>query len=298
MTGFSADWLRLREPFDHAAREASAPALDLASLAPRLRRHAATDAPLTVMDLACGTGANLRELAPRLGGRQRWLLVDHDPALLSALPARLSEWASAQGHALTPQSGGWHLAGPGFAADITLQRTDLVAGLDTLDFDAVQLVTGSALLDLVSADWFDAFARRACAARVALLFALNVDGRTTWHPQDTDDETVHAAFLRHQRRDKGFGPALGPTAVAHASQVLKAAHYQVRQAPSDWPIDPSRSVSVPLLTAMIEGMAAAASEQDPDASTVIQAWRSRRQACANRSRLVVGHADLLAWPQA
>ena len=65
MTGFSADWLALREPFDRSARQAAAAAFDLPALAGRLRG----DKPaLEVVDLACGTGANLRELGPRLRG--------------------------------------------------------------------------------------------------------------------------------------------------------------------------------------------------------------------------------------
>ena len=75
MTGFSADWLSLREPADTRARDANL-TTELARLA---RRHV----PARFIDLACGTGANLRYLAPYVGGDPQWLLIDNDTALLA-----------------------------------------------------------------------------------------------------------------------------------------------------------------------------------------------------------------------
>jgi SAM-dependent methyltransferase len=296
MTGFSADWLRLREPFDHQARERAANALGLAAHAVRWHSRAA-GAPLAVMDLACGSGANLRELAPRLGGPQRWCLVDHDPALLAAVPHALAEWATQPGHRLSSRGDMLHVSGPGFSAEVTRRTTDLARDLATLDFASVQLVTASALLDLVSEPWLQQLAQQGRSAGTALLFALNVDGRTQWQPADPHDDTVHREFSLHQRRDKGFGPALGPQAVPCAQQVLARAGYQVTQAPSDWVIDATSAPggdAAAMLTAMVDGMAAAAIEQAPGSAAGVQAWQARRHAALAATRLVVGHADLIA----
>lgn len=298
MTGFSADWLRLREPFDHQARERAAAALGLPAHAERWRRGAA-EAPLAVMDLACGSGANLRELAPRLGGLQRWCLVDHDPALLAAVPHALAEWATQPGHRFSSRGDTLHISGPGFSAEVTRRTTDLARDLATLDFASVQLVTASALLDLVSEPWLLQLAQQGRSAGTALLFALNVDGRTQWQPADPHDDAVHHAFSLHQRRDKGFGPALGPQAVPRALQVLAGAGYQVTQARSDWVIDATATPlpggnAAAMLAAMVDGIAAAAIEQAPGSAPGAQAWQARRQGTLAATRLVVGHADLIA----
>ena len=84
-SGFSAAWLALREPHDAAARAAELVGLlrtRSSDDAQRRRRRARCRA--TIVDLGAGSGANLRWLAPRLGGEQAWLLVDHDAALLAA----------------------------------------------------------------------------------------------------------------------------------------------------------------------------------------------------------------------
>ncbi|WP_382325041.1 hypothetical protein ACFJI0_11525 [Hydrogenophaga sp. UC242_53] len=83
---FSADWLQQREPFDTAARDEAARHLQLAARFHAMAPPAGT--PWRVIDLGCGTGANQRWLAPRLGGPQQWLVVDHDAALLRGCATR------------------------------------------------------------------------------------------------------------------------------------------------------------------------------------------------------------------
>src|SRR5262249_37166920 len=68
---FSAAWLTLREPADHAARSDR--------LARRAGAAIGTRRPVRIVDLGCGTGSNRRYLTTRLPLPQRWLLVDRDP---------------------------------------------------------------------------------------------------------------------------------------------------------------------------------------------------------------------------
>ena len=89
VSGFSADWLALREPFDAAARTSA--------LVAELRAHLPRGTPLEILDLGCGAGSNLRHLAPLLGGPQRWRLADHDATLLQAALATTHAWADERG---------------------------------------------------------------------------------------------------------------------------------------------------------------------------------------------------------
>lgn len=272
---FSADWLRQREPFDRAARDEAARGLHLAA---RLRAMApAAGTPWRVIDLGCGTGANQRWLAPRLGGAQQWLVVDHDAALLRRWPSGL--------------------CGPGFEVSIVSRQMDLARHLATLPWHAAHLVTASALLDLVSADWLQRLVSHAAAARAAMLFTLNVDGRHDWEPGDPLDSTVGRLFAQHQRRDKGFGPALGAAAVSALRRALQRSGYRVFSAASDWRIHSLESAPAGALQhALIDGIAQAACEQAPASLAALEAWRQRRHAQAASGSLRVGHVDLLALP--
>lgn len=290
MTTFSADWLALRAPFDQAARAAAAPTLGWPALAAQLQ---AAGSVTTVLDLGCGTGATLRALAPQLGPQQRWRLVDHDAELLAAVPPALAAWAPAQGLRLNEQGDLLVLEGAGRRIEVARCRGDLVAGLADLPWAGTQLVTASALLDLVAAPWLAALVTHCRAARAAVYWALSVDDRVTWQPADAGDALVHAAFRAHQQRDKGFGPALGGAAVAQASALLAQAGYRVAQATSDWCV--AGATDPAMLAAMLQGMAAAAAEQQPADAAVVQAWRARRWAQRAATRLCVGHVDLLAW---
>lgn len=291
--GFDAGWLDLREPWDRAARDAAARTLDAAALASGLRGPGGV---LGVLDLACGTGANLRDLAPRLGGAQRWTLVDHDRALLRALPARLQRWAAAQGHAAQVDASGGHgtltAAHGGWTVHWQARRLDLLHDFEALPWEGVHLLTASALIDLVSEAWLLQLVDACRAHGAAVWLALSVDGRDRWTPADPDDAAVLAAFHAHQVRDKGFfGPALGPQAPQVLARRLAAAGYRVNTAASDWVLDDPAATA--LRRALIDGWCTAACAQQPAQAATFQAWAERRQAQADTLSLHIGHTEVV-----
>lgn len=294
MTAFSVDWLRMREPFDHAARNEASMAFvgHVASW-----RERSTNRPLRALDLACGHGANVRELAPRLRGAQHWRLLDHDPTLLAAVLPTLSEWARKNRFgfelAAAASDPAIEIIGPDFRAKVVCQQIDLARDLATLELGEA-LVTASALLDLVSAPWLATLVSKAWSARCALWFALTVDGRLTWDPSDPGDTNVQKLFSQHQQRDKGFGPALGPHAVGFAWEEMSSVGYRPLRMQSDWVIDGAQAPD--MQRAMLDGLAAAAIDQDANARAAVQAWQDRRDARLGTSRLRVGHVDIVATP--
>ena len=299
MSGFSTDWLRLREPFDKAARAIAMPALGLDQHVQSWQQHAKSGV-VQMVDLGCGSGANFRALAPHLGPAQHWRLYDHDPALLAAVPAAISEWTiqTQQGHVdVVSGQGGKriHVQCPQFTATIELHCVDLARHLSSVSLTGVHLVTGSALLDLVSQDWLSALVAQAQLNHTAMLFALSVDGRTTWYPVDQQDDRVHALFTQHQNRDKGFGPALGMHAVPTVLRQLSQAGYVVRQSQSDWLMKGVGDQA--MLLALIDGIKDAAIEQSPSEQNMLMDWALRRKHAIAACELRVGHVDFLAtWP--
>ncbi len=259
MSGFTTDWLALREPADALARDA-------ALIGPFVP---GTGATRRVVDLGAGTGANLRYLAPRLGGPQDWLAVDSDPTLLGALAAR---------------------AAPAGVRVRTL-RLDLARDLEALPLGEHALVTAAALLDLVAAPWLARLAARCVVAQAGVLFALTYDGRIEWSPADDGDARIRELVNLHQGTDKGFGPALGPAAAAVAGRVFEERGYRMRRARSDWMLG---TESHALQAALVDGWVAAALEIAPREAAAFEDWRRRRHAhlATGASRLRVGHVDL------
>jgi len=289
MSGFSAAWLDLREPHDRRARDEN--------LTRRLRQWCPGEARLQVVDLACGSGANLRYLAPRLGGRQAWLLLDHDPELLAAVPARLARWAAGCGWQCTAAAAGLCILGRTLDCQVRTQRCDLTTGLQRLPAADCQLVTCSALLDLVSAAWLRTLAAHCRATGAAVLWTLSYDGRLRFSPPRPGDAELRGLVNRHQRRDKGFGPALGPKAAGVARAELGQLGYRTWEAVSDWQIGTHQRE---LQAALLAGCAGAAAEVAPARKPALERWLTRRRAVlkAGRSYLRVGHLDLLGLPHA
>ncbi len=288
MSGFSAEWLALREPFDAAARSTSLISALRAQLAP-----GTDDAPLRVVDLGAGAGSNFRYLAPLLGGTQHWRLTDNDRTLLGAALATTQAWSERRGDETVRGESGIEIRGRSFACAIRCEQVDL-ADLAALSLPDKGLVTAAALLDLVSRAWLDKLAQRCRAARAAVSLALTYDGRTTANPSEPEDAAVLALFNRHQLFDKGFGPALGMRAAAAAEAAFEAHGYQLAVATSDWLVGREEHA---LQLALLDGWLGAALEIAPESRLALTSWHERRRAhvLAGRSSLSVGHVDLVGW---
>ena len=261
-------WLALREPLDAASRSTAL-------------THAVVDAlprnrPLRIVDLGCGTGSNVRYLRRSLPGAHEWLLVDAELSVLRVARDGLQ-------------------SGP-CTAEFETRQLDLGARDAPEIFAGRDLVTASALLDLVSAEYLTWLAGRCRENGAVALFALTYTGRSTSTPAEPEDDEMCVLLNRHQQQsDKGFGPMAGPDAVACAERAFAAAGYRVRRERSAWHIAPEARELQRLL---IEGWADAAREMTPPDSARIDDWLARRLAhvAAGRSRIVVAHEDLLVVP--
>jgi methyltransferase family protein len=260
---FSTQWLALREPYDQAARNPSV--LDA------VRRAFAPFPVVRVADLGCGTGSTMRAVAPLLPVRQDWRLVDNDAALLEAA----------------------HDQAPAIC-EVTTAQVDLASDLGRALAEDTDLVTTSALLDLVSLEWLERLVAMLAIGGRPLYAALSYDGRVGLSPASPNDEAIIAAVNLHQLTDKGFGPALGPGAAATASDLLRREGYSIREGHSDWSFAPSDRV---IQLEMLAGWSGAAAEMGV-APGLLDDWLAERREHieAGRSQMRVGHLDFFAAP--
>ncbi|GIE32492.1 trans-aconitate methyltransferase [Actinoplanes italicus] len=247
---FSAAWLSLREPADASAR-----ALELVEQLPGTVR--------TVRDLGCGTGSLGRWLSPRLGAGQHWIMTDRDPALLL--------------HAAESMPDG---------VTVSTQRLD-VTDLTAADLADTDLVTCSALLDLLTAEEVERLAGVCAEARVSVLFTLSVTGEVQLAPHDPLDAEFEAGFNAHQRRVMDGRRLLGPDAPRVAEEAFTRAGATVTVRPSPWRLGPA----MPALTAeWLRGWVGAAAEERPD----LPAGDYLERRLAALPHASVGHKDVLA----
>ena len=278
MTGFSADWLALREPADHRARNAK--------LAHAVTSYFEGWRPVTVIDMGCGTGSNLRATAPLLGPDQFWTLVDYDAQLLAAARERLTAWAEGSAE----KDGALVLFKGARRITVSFRQADLSAELDDVLSAGANLVTASALFDLVSADFLAKLIAGIAARKSAFYTVLTYDGDQRWMPEHAADAAMLAAFHAHQARDKGFGASAGPGAPDLLSEGFAAAGYTVMEGDSAWRLGPDDEALIDELAA---GYAAAVAETGMVPPADLESWRSEA-----RTGCIVGHADTFATPPA
>ncbi len=266
MTGFSSEWLALREPYDLSARNETIEALFVTRL-PENRL-------VKLLDLASGAGSTVSALKEKVPSPQAWMLVDNDPALLEVASGRFDDLPM---------------------GSLETEQLDLSSSLDLLDFASYDAITTSAFLDLVTEPFLSKLIDRITAARKPFLASLSYDGRAGCSPIDPLDERIRQAMNTHQQTDKGFGAALGPFAWSVASDLFRQRGYEVQVGPSDWQADgKSDSFQKALLTGWLE----AASEVGED-HKALETWRERRwrEVAAGELSVFVGHQDLVAYPK-
>ena len=195
MSGFSAEWLTLREPYDLNSRNPTVIDAVAAALEPL--------SSVRIVDLASGTGSTIRALSPFLPARQSWKLIDNDLGLLARAAA-------------TPRAK--QVAATTIPLDL---NRDLEAALD----GPIDLVATSALLDLVSESWLDRLVVEIAARSMLFYAALSYDGRTKLSPPDPLDAAIAAAVsitsaqTRVLDRRSGQLPPLSPSTASRRSAI-------------------------------------------------------------------------------
>lgn len=279
MSGFDPKWLHLREPVDHRSR-------NKALLAEMAATFADRDS-LSIVDLGCGLGSNLRGLSAHLPQRQQWRLVDYDAALLAAAREELLGWAdsgSRSGDDIMIEKNGRAMRVSFVQADLA---QDLAGALDP----APDLVTAAALFDLCSREWIGRFAGEVSARKAVFYTSLTYDGREVWQPAHSADSPVLAAFHADQITDKGFGRSAGPEAPQALLNAFKERRYAVSAADSFWRLDVG---DAPLIHALAEGIGAAVQGCDHLDAEAVASWLEAR--LQPGVTCMIGHRDCLCRP--
>lgn len=284
MSGFSLDWLDLREAADQRARDKKllVDAIRFVDAGQEDGREDGQEkrekpvASKVIMDLGTGSGSTFRAFNSVMqdqAGSHTWRLIDNDAALLAAAKKRVPQGVNAETHLLD------------------LNR------IPDLPMEGVRLVTSSALFDLVSERFVnelaDTLLGNSKGKPPGFYSALNYDGSTDWTPAHPLDRKVLEAFNRDQQTDKGFGPALGPQAAAVMEQKFIKLGFTVACAQSPWQLD---GVEVELVRELINGIGNAVKHDPLLAPNDLRNWMEFRLAHADSGTCSVGHIDLLALP--
>ncbi len=278
MSGFSTSWLALREAADHRSRNED--------LADTLKTRFLQREEIHVIDLGCGTGSNLRATSALLPNSQYWTLVDHDPALLAAAKRELMSWAI--DHDVFPDK--LVLRQDNKRITVVFHQADLARDLETvLDKQPkLDLVTASALFDLVSLEFIQRFAAAIAKRRVVFYTTLTYNGMQRWLPRTPNDQQMNGAFHHHQVTDKGFGAACGPTAPVELFEQFETHGFSISEGDSPWKLGPADSK---LIAELAIGFAAAVRQTKALSDADIDKWIARP-----RTNAEVGHTDTLAIP--
>ena len=290
MTGFSSQWLTLREPADHRARNQTL----LKEVQQYFERTQpglgqSQHTPMHMTDLGCGTGSNLRALAQDFPAYQHWTLIDYDPLLLDAARALLTSWSDS---VVENRSGDLpdselRILKNGKQISVSFVQEDLSKNIERVLAQHTDLLTAAAFFDLVSPDWIVRFCQ---SLKSPLYTVLTYDGTEKWLPPHAADQLVLAAFHAHQSTDKGFGLSAGPGAIQIIQSQLTTRSFNVQLEKSPWILDIADKA---LMQALATGSANAVAETNRVPTIDLNAWLAARK---QAEHCEIGHWDLFARP--
>ena len=270
MSGFSIEWLNLREVSDHRARDKNL----LKNAVDWLNNLQTKDR--VIVDLGSGTGSTIRCLqrfTTQLPSIQ-WRLVDNDPEVLAEAIDRHSNDYSVES----------------FLVDLSETQK--------LPLDSVSMITASALFDLVSENFIQELCQLVKGKNdyrpVGLYSALNYDGCIKWTPSHPLDAAILVNFNTDQRRDKGFGPALGPDASDFLQSQFNVTKFQCLSANSPWLLD---SGDYLITESLINGISEVALQTDGLTNSDVLSWKAFRMKNIRTGSCFLGHTDILVLPQ-
>ena len=217
-------------------------------------------------------------------------------ALLEAAVTRLTDWADGadrQQEKLILFKGAKRIT-------VEFRAADLARDLEAALGPNANLVTASALFDLVSAAFISRFAAALAKRKSAFYTVLTYDGDQRWTPEHEADAALLEAFNAHQKHDKGFGPAAGPDAADTLSEAFSAAGYSVEEGDSAWRLEADEAALIADLAAGFadaarrdgrsstppRSRAGATSPAPPPSSATPTPWpcRPRDELCQGASR--------------
>lgn len=255
------DWLAAREPLDARCRSAELAIRFVEALAPET----------VVVDLGCGTGANLRYLLRHLPAGQRWLAIDQDPRLLAIAASSLP---NARGRC---------------------EPLDLATSLVSVPSGPGFAVSASAFLDLTSPEWLAEFAVQ--LRETPVLIAMTTAGLPEFAPAEEEDAAIGRVLGQHQQSNHGFGAAAGMEASSCLAARLRDQGCRVTLAATDWQLATDQAADdAAMVERMVRGIARRVRAMS--AAIPIDAWEARRlaQRLRGQLRLTVPHLDLLSLP--
>lgn len=224
-TNFTIQWLKDRFPYDSVARNKRVEQSCLDYY--RDRKN------ISLLDIGSGTGASCIYFMEKWSASQIWTLVELNPALAAASIERIEDYAAQNGY--VTQRGAQQLflqKEQKFVTVNVLQKSFLELD-DFIDWGSIDLVTATAVFDLLSKEMFADFIQPLIAHKIPLLATINYE-RMIITPDDYKSDLFSELYTAHMKRPQTFGVSMGGDSAYEMYQVFRNNGLSYKAGQSHW----------------------------------------------------------------
>ncbi len=198
MHKFENSWLYQREKIDNLSKNLT--------LIDKINSELKYLENISVLDLGTGTGSNFRFLSKKIKHKnQSWTLMDISRSSLQEAKKNITLHNKIK--------------------KVSFKYNDIIKNIKKTNFNKFDLVTGSAFLDIMPANWFKDFHRLNQNTKI-IYFSINYDGYFKFYPRHTLDNNMLKLFNKDQnsKKDgkvKAVGPDCGEIIMNHFAKTHK-----------------------------------------------------------------------------
>ncbi len=283
-TNFTIQWLLKRFAYDSIARNKQVEQSCLDYF-----KH---NKDISILDIGSGTGASCIYFMEKITANQVWTLVELNPELAKASAERIAAYAVENGYIVQQGAQQLFLQKKQKFVTVHIRQESFLQMDSRLDWGSIDLLTATAVFDLLSKELFAKFIEPIITYRIPLLGTINYE-RMSFLPTDSLSEKYADLYTQHMVRPQAFGHAMGGNCIREITSLFRQNGLSFVSGESNWRIPPEDAT---MRHYLLDYMADAIPEllQTTDELATFTEWLANKRQQKNLT-IIVEHRDFFLY---
>ena len=284
---FSKSWINMRIEYDNDSRS---------NILNKYLKNNKYMPDIELIDMCCGSGNFLIWSIKNKLFFKKYTLVDNDVNLLKSVKSNLRKNIPKE-FKIKSNTNNLDLIlrkDKYTSSNVLIKKNDC----DKFNYKTkiFHIISYSAALDLMSKSSIKEAIKRVNNLN-AIYFSLCFNGIVKWTPANTFDKYILSFFNKHQRRDKGFGAALGLQSIDFVNRYSIKQGMKVNTKNSPWIVNNKTNKDKTFMNRYLLDIKKALFHMEGIDKDILRKWYKDKKSDIEKKsiKLYVGHQDMLIY---